>query len=64
VLPDCRRRGIARTLVAEAERRLVARGARRLSAMVARDEPHAIAFWTTTPGWTEEPRWHRYAKNL
>jgi ribosomal protein S18 acetylase RimI-like enzyme len=64
VLPDCRRRGVARTLVADAERRLVARGARRLSAMVARDEPQAVGFWDTVPGWAREPRWHRFAKNL
>lgn len=64
VLPDCRRRGVARTLVADAERRLVARGARRLSAMVARDEPQAVGFWDTAPGWAREPRWHRFAKNL
>ena len=64
VLPECRRRGVARALVAEAERQLAARGARRLSAMVARDEPQAVAFWNTAAGWAQEPRWHRYAKDL
>jgi ribosomal protein S18 acetylase RimI-like enzyme len=64
VLPECRRRGVAQALVAEAERRLSARGARRLSAMVARDEPQAVAFWDAAPGWAREPRWHRYAKDL
>lgn len=64
VLPECRRRGVAQALVAEAERRLAARGARRLSAMVARDEPQAVAFWNAAPGWAREPRWLRYAKNL
>jgi ribosomal protein S18 acetylase RimI-like enzyme len=64
VLPECRRRGVARALVAEAERQLAARGARRLSAMVARDEPQAVAFWNSASGWAQEPRWHRYAKDL
>jgi ribosomal protein S18 acetylase RimI-like enzyme len=64
VLPECRRRGVAQALVAEAERRVSARGARRLSAMVARDEPQAVAFWNAAPGWAVEPRWHRYAKDL
>ena len=64
VLPDCRRRGIARALVAEAEQRLAALGARRLSAMVARDEPQAVGFWDTVDGWKREPRWHRYARDL
>ena len=64
VLPECRRRGIAQALVTEAERRLAARGARRLSAMVACDEPQAVGFWNAAPGWAREPRWHRYAKDL
>jgi ribosomal protein S18 acetylase RimI-like enzyme len=64
VLPECRRRRVAQALVAEAERRLHARGARRLSAMVARDEPQAVAFWDAAPGWAREPRWHRYARDL
>jgi ribosomal protein S18 acetylase RimI-like enzyme len=64
VVPECRRRGVARALVAEAERRLTARGARRLSAMVARDEPQAIGFWNTVPGWVREARWARYAKDV
>ena len=64
VLPECRRRGVAQALVAEAERRLAARGARRLSAMVARDEPQAVAFWNSAHGWQREPRWQRYVKEL
>ncbi|HEX3177130.1 MAG TPA: GNAT family N-acetyltransferase [Methylomirabilota bacterium] len=64
VLPECRRRGVAQALVAEAERRLHARGARRLSAMVAREEPQAVAFWDAAPGWAREARWLRYAKDL
>lgn len=64
VVPEYRRRGIARALVTEAERQLAARGARRLSAMVARDEPQAVAFWNAARGWAQEARWHRYAKDL
>jgi len=64
VLPECRRRGVGQALVAEAERRLVARGARRLSAMVARDEAHARAFWDAAPGWNREARWQRYTKDV
>ena len=64
VLPECRRRGVGQALVAEAERRLVARGARRLNAMVARDEAHAVGFWDATPGWGRDARWHRYTKDV
>ncbi|MDP2948103.1 MAG: GNAT family N-acetyltransferase, partial [Chloroflexota bacterium] len=45
VLPAYRRRGIARALVAEVERRLRARGARRITALVAKSEEQAMAFW-------------------
>ena len=64
VLPECRRRGVGQALVAEAERRLMARGARRLNAMVARDEAHAMKFWDAAPGWSRDARWHRYTKNI
>ena len=64
VLPECRRRGVGQALVAEAERRLVERGARRLNAMVAREEAHALGFWDAAPGWSREARWLRYAKDV
>jgi len=64
VLPDCRRRGVGQALVAEAERRLAARGARRLNAMVARDEAHALGFWDAARGWERDARWQRYTKDL
>lgn len=64
VLPECRRRGVGQALVAEAERRLVARGARRLNAMVARDEAHALGFWDAAPGWGRDARWQRYTKDV
>jgi ribosomal protein S18 acetylase RimI-like enzyme len=45
VRPDHRRRGLGRRLVREGEKRLRERGAARLDAIVAADEPVATAFW-------------------
>jgi ribosomal protein S18 acetylase RimI-like enzyme len=45
VRPDRRRRGIATALLREGERRLRARGAVRLTAIVAEDDPTAVGFW-------------------
>ena len=45
VLPSARRRGIALRLAAEAERRLAAKGARRLSAIVMSEHDPAVALW-------------------
>ena len=64
VVPEYRRRGVGQALVLEAERRLAARGARRLNAMVARDEAHALGFWDVAPGWSRDARWQRYTKDL
>jgi ribosomal protein S18 acetylase RimI-like enzyme len=44
-LPSARRRGIALRLVAEAERRLAAKGARRISAIVMSEHDPAVALW-------------------
>jgi ribosomal protein S18 acetylase RimI-like enzyme len=63
VLPDFRRRGIARSLVAEAERRLRAKGARRITALVAGSEEQAMAFWQAT-GYEHDQRLLRYVKTL
>jgi ribosomal protein S18 acetylase RimI-like enzyme len=46
VVPDARRRGIARALVAEGERRLRHRGCRRATALIVGTDDHAIEFWT------------------
>jgi ribosomal protein S18 acetylase RimI-like enzyme len=45
VSPEHRRKGLARTLLQEGERRLWQRGAVRLTAIVADDEAGAMAFW-------------------
>ena len=63
VRPDHRRRGIARSLVAEAERRLTAQGARRIGAIVEQDHPLAMAFWAAV-GYVQDPRLTRFVRNL
>ena len=62
VSPDYRRRGIARSLVREAERWLVAHGARRISALVEGDHPWAVGFWDAM--YEREPGVLRYVKNV
>lgn len=47
VSPEHRRKGLATMLLREGERRLRARGAVRLTAIVADDDPTAISFWRT-----------------
>ena len=65
VAPEARRHSLARRLVQEAERALHAKGARRFSALVARHEPHALAFWDALAdiGWRRDARMLRYIKN-
>ena len=63
VLPSARRRGIARRLVAEAERRLATKGARRLSAIVMSEHDPAVALWLAT-GYTHDTRVSRYVRIL
>jgi ribosomal protein S18 acetylase RimI-like enzyme len=43
--PTFRRRGIARALVAEVEKRLARQGARRITALVEKEHPWAMTFW-------------------
>jgi ribosomal protein S18 acetylase RimI-like enzyme len=45
ILPEYRRRGHARHLVDEGERRLRQRGVRRITALVAHEQPGATQFW-------------------
>jgi ribosomal protein S18 acetylase RimI-like enzyme len=48
VHPDRRREGIATVLLREGDHRLRARGAVRLTAIVAENDPVAIGFWQAT----------------
>lgn len=66
VLPAYRRRGIGRALVGEAERRLHAMGARRISALVESEHPWATDFWDSlgASGYRHDERMRRYVKTL
>ena len=63
VRPSARRRGIALRLVAEAERRLAAKGARRLSAIVMSEHDPAVALWLAA-GYHHDARVGRYVRTL
>lgn len=43
--PSCRRRGLGRALMGEAERRLRALGCPKMSLQIRRDNPEAVAFY-------------------
>ena len=64
--PEMRRQGLARALVAAAERVLWSKGARRLSALVERHEAHAVGFWDAAgdTGYRRDERMMRYVKWL
>jgi len=49
VHPDFRRRGLARALTREIERRLQARGARRIYALAATKQEMGVKFWESLP---------------
>ena len=49
VHPDFRRRGVARALTGEIERRLQARGARRIYALAATKQEMGVKFWESLP---------------
>jgi ribosomal protein S18 acetylase RimI-like enzyme len=63
VHPDHRRRGVARALVAEVEKRLTRQGARRITALVERDQPRAMNFWAAVEYRVDE-RIVRRVRNL
>jgi ribosomal protein S18 acetylase RimI-like enzyme len=63
VHPDRRREGIATALLREGERRLLARGAARVTAIVADDEFDAMSFWTAT-GYERQHRQARFVRNI
>lgn len=66
VAPGHRRRGLARLLVAEADRSLHRMGARRITALVEGDHPWATDFWDSlaAAGYRHDERMRRYVKTL
>jgi len=62
VLPEHRRRGVARALLAEGERRLLARGALRLSAIVDGEDAGALELWRSA-GYERQPQQVRLVKH-
>jgi purine-nucleoside phosphorylase/ribosomal protein S18 acetylase RimI-like enzyme len=63
VHPAHRRQGLARALVAEVERRLARQGAKRVTALVERDHPGALAFWQAA-GYAVDHRLARLVREL
>jgi len=66
VAPGYRRRGLARLLVAEADRSLHRMGAKRITALVEGDHPWATDFWDSlaASGYRHDERMRRYVKTL
>jgi ribosomal protein S18 acetylase RimI-like enzyme len=63
VAPEHRRRGLATRLLREGEQRLRARGAIRLTAIVAEDEAEAMRFWRAV-GYERQRRRARFVRHL
>jgi ribosomal protein S18 acetylase RimI-like enzyme len=63
VLPWVRRRGIARRLVEAGHERLRAKGARRVTALVAHAEEEATGLWRAT-GYQLDEQLSRFVRNL
>ncbi len=61
--PDRRRQGIATALLREGERRLRARDAVRLTAIVADDDPIALGFWRAA-GYTRQHDRMRFVRHF
>ena len=63
--PRLKRQGIATRLMAEAERRLVAQGAKRLAAVVDSQSTESVPFWEAmaSQGWTASHPGVRYVKS-
>ena len=63
VVPLLRRHGVGGALVAAGERRLLDLGARRLSALVIKDNLEAASLWKMC-GYTKDPRMSRWIKTV
>jgi ribosomal protein S18 acetylase RimI-like enzyme len=63
VHPDARRRGVARALLAEVEKRLSAQGVKRITALVEKGHPRAMGFWEAV-GYRVDERIVRRVRNL
>jgi ribosomal protein S18 acetylase RimI-like enzyme len=63
VHPSYRRRGIARALVAEVEKRLAQQGTKRITALVEKNHPWATGFWQTV-GYGLDSRIVRHVRSL
>jgi ribosomal protein S18 acetylase RimI-like enzyme len=65
VLPEYRRQGIGRRLIREIEKKLVSKGARKISILVEKSEETAIAFWDSmeNDGYQPDERMIRYTKS-
>ena len=61
--PSYRRRGVARALVQEVERRLALAGAKRITALVEHRHPDPVAFWEAA-GYERDQRIARYIRSL
>jgi ribosomal protein S18 acetylase RimI-like enzyme/ketosteroid isomerase-like protein len=62
VSPEHRRKGLATMLLREGERRLRERGAVRLTAIVADDDPTAMSFWRAV-GYERQPHRARFVRH-
>ena len=63
VVPEQRRAGIGSRLVEAGEERLRARGARRVTALVAKEDPVARGVWLAA-GYEDDTRIGRFVRNL
>ena len=63
VSPEHRRKGLATMLLREGERRLRERGAVRLTAIVAEDDPAAMSFWRAA-GYEQQQHRVRFVRHI